>query len=119
VVACICLAAGMRPEDPSRKFALFGLILGIGYWTRSILFPLGFVILSAGYWWKRSAPGWWRGMVVAGLVFLCTSAPLISLLSKEKGRFTFGDSGRVNYAWLCLAGHVLEELAGRSSSHSS
>jgi hypothetical protein len=67
VVACICLAAGMRPEDPSRKFALFGLILGIGYWTKSILFPLGFVILSAGYWWKRSAPGWWHGCGGLGL----------------------------------------------------
>ncbi len=103
VMACVCLAAGtllrLRPDDAPWKFALFGLILGVGYWTKTILLPLGFVALGAGYWWKRSLPGWRRGMVVAGLVFLCASAPLIFLLSKEKGRLTFGDSGRVNYAW--------------------
>ena len=103
VMACVCLTAGMllrlRPGDTLWKFALFGLILGIGYWTKTILFPLGFVTLGAGYLWKRSSPGWGRGITVAGLVFVCTSAPLIFLLSHQKGRFTFGDSGKANYAW--------------------
>jgi len=103
VVACACLTAGMllrlRQGDALWKFALFGLILGIGYWTKTILFPLGFVALGAGYLWKRSSPCWARGMAVAGVVFLCASAPLIFLLSHQKGRFTFGDSGKVNYAW--------------------
>ena len=103
VMACVCLTAGMllrlRPGDPLWKFVLFGLILGIGYWTKTILFPLGFVTLGAGYVWKRSSPGWGRGLTVAGLVFVCTSAPLIFLLSHQKGRSTFGDSGKANYAW--------------------
>jgi len=103
VMACVCLAAGMllrlRQRAALWKFVLFGLILGLGYWTKTIFFPLGFVILGAGYWWKRSIPGWGRGMAVAALVFLCTSAPLIFLLSHQKGRFTFGDSGKMNYAW--------------------
>jgi hypothetical protein len=103
VMACVCLTAGMllrlRPGDTLWKFGLFGLVLGIGYWTKTILFPLGFVTLAAGYLWKRSSPGWGRGMTVAGLVFACTSTPLIFLLSHQKGRFTFGDSGKVNYAW--------------------
>ena len=30
---------------------------------------------------------------------LCACAPLILLLSHQKGRFTFGDSGSMNYAW--------------------
>jgi hypothetical protein len=103
VLACVCLTAGMllrlRQGGMLWQFALFGFILALGYWTKAILFPLGFVTLAAGYLWKRSRPGWGRGMAVAALVFLCASAPLIFLLSHQKGRFTFGDSGKLNYAW--------------------
>jgi hypothetical protein len=103
VLACVCLTAGMllrlRQGGTLWKFALLGFILALGYWTKAILFPLGFVTLTAGYLWKRSSPGWGRGMAVAALVFLCASAPLIFLLSHQKGRFTFGDSGKLNYAW--------------------
>jgi hypothetical protein len=103
VLACVCLTAGMllrlRQGGMLWQFALFGFILALGYWTKAILFPLGFVTLAAGYLWKRSRPGWGRGMAVAAVVFLCASAPLIFLLSHQKGRFTFGDSGKLNYAW--------------------
>ena len=103
VLACVCLAAGMllhlRQCDALWRFALFGLILAVGYWTKAILFPLGFVTLAAGYLWQRSRSGWRRGMAVATLVFLSASAPLILMLSHQKGRFTFGDSGTLNYAW--------------------
>ncbi len=75
------------------------MILGVGYWTKAVLFPLSFVTLAIAYWWNRSSPGWGRGMLVAGLFFLCTSAPLIILLSHQKGRFTFSDTGKLNYAW--------------------
>src|SRR5260370_2597521 len=103
VMACVCMAAGMllrlRQGGELWKFAWFGLILAVGYWTKAILFPIGFVTLGAAYVWKRSHPGWGRGIAVAGLVFLCACAPLIASLSHQKGRFTFGDSGRLNYAW--------------------
>jgi len=102
VIACVCLATAMllhlRQDSGIWKFAVFGLILGIGYWTKAVLFPLGFVALATAYLWRRSSPGWGRGMVVAALVFLCASAPLIFLLSHQKGRFTFGDSGKGTYA---------------------
>ena len=103
VLACICLAAGMllrlRQRDTLWCFALLDLILAPGYWTKAILFPLAFVTLAAAYLWKRSRRGWRHGMAVATLVFLCAAAPLIFLLSHQKGRFTFGDSGKLNYAW--------------------
>jgi hypothetical protein len=103
VMACMCLIAGMilrlRPNDSLWKFALFGLILGVAYWTKAILFPLGFVTLATTYWWKRSTPGWNRRMLVATLFFLSSSGVLIFLLSHQKGRFTFGDTGRTAYAF--------------------
>jgi hypothetical protein len=81
------------------KFVLFGLILAVGYWTKAILFPMGFVTLGVAFLWKRSSPGWGRGIAVAGLVFLFACSPLILLLSHQEGRFTFGDSGKMVYAW--------------------
>ena len=103
-MAYVCLTSAMLLRLSRRptlwKFALFGLVLALGYWTKAILFPLGFVILAASYWWHRSRPGWARGIALAAAAFLCACAPLILLLSIQKGRFTFGDSGKVNYAWL-------------------
>jgi hypothetical protein len=103
VLGCFCLTAGillrLHPGDGYWNFASLGFILGVGYWAKAILFPLGCVTVGLAYWWRRSKQGWSRDIVVASLVFLCTSAPLIFLLSSQKGRFTFGDSGKVNYAW--------------------
>lgn len=103
VLASFCLSLGvlirLRPSDRLLKFALFGLTLGLGYWTKAILLPLGFAILAVGWLWKHSSEGWGRGMAMAALVFICSATPLIVFLSHQKGRFTFSDSGRVNYAW--------------------
>jgi hypothetical protein len=103
VVMFVCLTGGillrLRTDDNLLRFALFGVVLGLGYWTKAILFPLGFVALATGYWWHRSSPGWGRRMLVSALAFLFISSPLIILLSHQKGRFTFGDSGKLNYAW--------------------
>jgi len=37
--------------------------------------------------------------LIAFLSFLCLSGPFIFELSKSKGRFTVGESGKLNYAW--------------------
>ena len=103
VLACVCLEAGLllrlRRSPRFRNFALFGLCLGIGYWTKAILFPLGLLLLLYVYLWKRRSRIWLRGAVVSALMFLGVAAPLVLTLSWQKGRPTFGDSGKLNYAW--------------------
>jgi len=103
VTACFLAIAGMLVRLISARtttnFLLLGLLLGVGYWTKAVLFPLAFVTLGLAFWWKRSDQQWRKGLAVAAIAFLCLSSPLILLLSKQKGRFTFGDSGRVNFAW--------------------
>jgi hypothetical protein len=103
VLACVCWSAGMllscMRAGKVWRFAMLGFALGIGYWMKAILFPIGFVVLAAGYCWKRSSADWRRDIFVAALIFLCISAPYILLLSHQKGRFTFSDTGKFNYAW--------------------
>jgi len=103
VVACVCLTAAMllrvRRNPRLGEFMVLGLVLGIGYWTKAILFPVGFVALAAAYWWRRRTPRWGQRILLALVVFLAVAGPLIFLLSRQKGRLTFSDTGRLNYAW--------------------
>ena len=103
VLACACLTAAMllrlRRHAALRNFVFLGLLLGLGYWIKAILFPLGIVIVVLVYLWQHPSRIWRRGSMVAALVFLGVSAPLVLVLSAEKGRPTFGDSGKLNYAW--------------------
>jgi hypothetical protein len=95
----MALLVQLEASDKVWRFALLGLSLGVGYWTKAILLPLGLATLAIAFWWKRSEPRWRGGIAIAALVFVCVSSPLILVLSKQKGRFTFGDSGKGNYAW--------------------
>lgn len=103
VMGCICFIAGMllvvRHSPTLRNAAVFGAALGLGYWTKTVLFPLGCGTLVAAYWWRRSEPKWPACILLAGVVFSLISMPLIFLISQQKGRLTIGDSGKLNYAW--------------------
>ncbi|MDX6271303.1 MAG: hypothetical protein QOD28_2526 [Acidobacteriota bacterium] len=80
-------------------FALFGLTLGVGYLTKTFMFPLAFVFLASSLFacgnLRRAVPR----VAVALLVFLVVSTPFVVALSRAKHRFTIGDTGRLNYAW--------------------
>jgi hypothetical protein len=104
VAACVYLAAALLLRiraNPQRKtdFILLGVVLGVGYLSKTVMFPLGFVILSVSF---IAARGWRRAnrsSLLALVVFLTIAAPLILALSLLKGRPTFGDSGKLNYVW--------------------
>jgi hypothetical protein len=80
-------------------FALFGLTLGVGYLTKTFMFPLAFVFLAASLYAygdpRRAVPR----VALALVVFLAVSAPFVVALSRAKGRLTIGDTGRLNYVW--------------------
>ncbi|MCA1567293.1 MAG: hypothetical protein LC803_16900 [Acidobacteria bacterium] len=80
-------------------FALFGLTLGVGYLTKTFMFPLAFVFLSAGLFAYGDARRALPRVALALVVFLSVSAPFVVALSRAKGRLTIGDTGRLNYAW--------------------
>ena len=87
-----------------RYAALMGLALGLAYLTKSFgfLFTLLCIMALVAFriFWQRHAPA--RVAASALLVFICFSivaGPYIAALSKQKGRFDFGDSGNLNYVW--------------------
>ena len=80
-------------------YSLLGIALGLGFYAKVPMFPLAFVFLlvsvfAAGEWRKGL-----KGAIVAGIVFLAISSPLIYGLSRSKGHLTFGDSGSLNFCF--------------------
>jgi len=87
-----------------RGGALFGLILGVGFYAKSVLFPLGLVYL--GTLWlclrlSRDESVQHKATSTATTALLCfclISVPFVGVISAKAGRLTIGDSGRMNYA---------------------
>jgi len=83
---------------------LMGMFLGLAYLTKSFAFLVAFLSIAAmmvfQVWFQRRKLG--RVVLGGGLalvVFAAIAGPYIGALSKQKGRFDFGDSGALNYAW--------------------
>jgi hypothetical protein len=86
-------------DDPSPyyKYALLGLLIGLGYLTKTYVFVLAPVFLIAA---ALGAGISWRilpRMVVAALSIMLVAAPLIIPLSQRVGRFSFGEVANMAY----------------------
>ena len=105
--ALIFLASGilLRMRSDSHHWHLFvslGVVLGIGYLTKTIMFPLAFVFVGVALVLARQTNGRKEAVLRAAvslIVFLTLATPFVILLSRSKNRFTIGDSARLNYAW--------------------
>lgn len=104
VSALVFLASALLLRIRTRRagwltFALFGLTLGVGYLSKTFMFPLAFVFLASSLFadadWRRVVPR----VALALLVFFAVAAPFVVALSRSKHRLTIGDTARLNYAW--------------------
>jgi hypothetical protein len=88
-----------RGQTSWRTYAGLGAVLAIGYLAKAVMFPLAFVFLVCGLFaignWKRAAPR----VALALVVFLAIGGPWAIAISRAKGRITYGDAGRLNYAY--------------------
>jgi hypothetical protein len=94
-----CVLRSWRDSAPIARAACLGAAIGLGYWCKTILLPLGIVVLP--FAWIGVAPGRARlGAVVASLLALLVCAgPLVLAVSARTHTFTIGESGRLNYIW--------------------
>jgi hypothetical protein len=82
--------------------ALLGLALGIAAWAKAAMLPLGIVLLALLFIFRgRTFPR--RLWLIATVIFALSAAPLFLLMSQKAHRLTFGESGRINYAWMIQA----------------
>ncbi len=100
MAACVYLACGhlarmasgdLRPAG----FAWFGVALGLGYLAKAPMFPLSLALLVVALILARSP----RLLLPALAALLALSLPWIIVLSRQKDRLTYGDTGHLNYAF--------------------
>lgn len=82
-----------------RTYLLLGLTLGLGYYAKAILFPVGFVFMAVAFFAATGRPKRVLPLVLTFLVFSVIAAPLFFYISQMVGRPTFSESGSLNYAW--------------------
>jgi hypothetical protein len=87
-----------------RYAALMGLALGCAYLTKSFAFVVALLCIAvlAGFrwlWLKHKAARILTAALAALVCFAALAGPYIAALSHARGRFDFGDSGALNYAW--------------------
>ncbi len=104
VAGFVFLATGLlvRMQAGARSpmnWAVLGAVLGLGYLTKAPMFLLAFVFLGCSWFVAGRARLALPRVALAALIFAAIAGPYVGALSQAKGRFTFGDSGRINYAW--------------------
>jgi hypothetical protein len=91
----------LRIRDPlssdSRAAVVLGMSLGVGGLAKSFLIPWAVVCIVVVVLATRRSRGTLTLAVV--LPWLIILAPWVAALSNKAGRLTFGDAGRLTYAW--------------------
>lgn len=98
----VFLAAGLiaqiRAGDANlRNFLCLGLVLGLGYLSKTFMFTTALVFLTISIFVVRRKTNALSHVLGATGIFLLISLPFILLISEKKGEFTIGESGTVTY----------------------
>ena len=104
VLAFVLLSCGLllRIKMGSNGFGMYfllGVALGLGYLAKAFLFPIGLILLAVSAFLVKGAVNAAARLLLAALVFAAIAGPWVWAISKPKGRFTFGESGRLGYAF--------------------
>ena len=102
MAAIIYLAAGLiarirSGESGWHLFFSLGLILGLGYLSKTFMFSMALVFLGLTWLVQRRS---WKSLLRTGLavgIFLLICLPFILLISEKKGKLTIGEAGTVTY----------------------
>jgi hypothetical protein len=119
VIAIVFLIAGIScrlalPGSGRLHYVALGLALGLGYYAKAPMLPLGLVLVAGFLIYPPSRLVSRRRLLLSMSVFLLTAAPLVALLSQRVGHLSLGEAGKLNYAW-----HVngLQPYAGWTGSN--
>ena len=97
-LACALLLKMRRGVAGWRSYLALGATLGFGYLTKAVLFPIAATFIGFALFISLPQRGSARRIFVTVMAFIAIAAPFVTALSAAKGRLTFGESGRYNYA---------------------
>ena len=102
MTAFVYLAAGLIVQLRQgvthwKTFISLGLVLGLGYLSKAIMFPLAFVFMGAAFVAMPNKRTALWSLFISLITFILVSGPFIFLISEAKGTFTFGDASKITY----------------------
>jgi hypothetical protein len=111
VAGIVFLAAGMLcrvsiSRGGPGNYAALGAILGLGYYFKSAMFPIGLLGLAVFWIMPPTRLVKRRYIAFAALTFLIVAAPLAVALSFRSGKPTIGETARLNYVWFVNRFHL-------------
>ena len=80
-------------------FVVLGVVLGVGFLTKSIMLPMALVFIGASFFSVGSLRHAVPRVALTVVLFLLIAGPFIFAISRAKGRLTTGESGKLNYLW--------------------
>jgi hypothetical protein len=103
--ALVYVAAGLSigrssPTWQKRQPIIIGAVLGLAYLAKTAMFPVGVVFVFMNAIHTRSRRRAAVYLCLGYLSFAAVAGPFIAALSVQRGRFTIGETGRLNYAWM-------------------
>jgi 4-amino-4-deoxy-L-arabinose transferase-like glycosyltransferase len=102
LIWCCIIAAlvvrEIRGDAGVGTFALLGVVLGLAYLTKAIMFPIGVCILAVTVFFTRQQRSIASRHLIAIAIFLVVAAPQLYAMSRLAGHPSFGDAGRIAYA---------------------
>ena len=98
----VFLAAGLiaqirAGDNRYRLYLTLGLILGLGYLSKTFMFSVAPVFLALVWLVQEQTWSAHKKTLLAVGVFLLVSLPFILLISNAKGKFTVGEAGKVTF----------------------
>lgn len=104
VAGIVLLAAGLTcrlsmPRSQWSHYLALGGVLGIGYYVKAAMFPLSLAFLVILSLLPSSSGVNRKKLTLSLLAFMIVATPLVILISKRVERVSFGESGRLTYAW--------------------
>ena len=102
MAALVYVAAGLlvrlhQGHAHWRSFVLLGIVLGLGYLAKAIMFPLAFVFMGVSLFATKNRRQALFHVLIALLAFLCVMLPYVALISRAAGELTFGQAGTITY----------------------
>ncbi len=104
VAAAVFLAAGVGcrlflPGSGWGHYAALGAVVGMGYYVKGAMLPLGIVFLAFLLLLPPSSGVLRKKLLLSFVTFVLIVAPLVGVMSRRVGGLSFGEAGRLNYAW--------------------
>ncbi|MBE9125750.1 MULTISPECIES: hypothetical protein [unclassified Coleofasciculus] len=116
VAALVYLASGIILHISTKTASwlnviALGAVLGLAYLAKAVMFPLSFIFLAVAMLAMGNLRQVLPRIMVALLVFTLVTTPFITALSLSKGHLTFGETGKLNYAWSVNPGsHIIPDV---------